>query len=375
MTIKNLINSEILKLPLIRNEEDFPDYIRKTLQNYLSILNSSEGRLSDTIKSRIDLIMNLSYGLIDAVEEYYLGHVYKAYKSFSTSVSSIKKYLFLQSSINLLDNQNRKISEEFYFKIRVGHRKTFSKTEMFIRPFNHRENIQTYRYSIPGLPCLYLSNNIITAWFELGCPEINSLQIARFELSNNLKKLYFGDIKQLIDYSEDKEGSTDQLLVNYLTYFPLHAVCTVKTKNEESIFKPEYIFPQLLMQWVHDENIDMIEYMSTQITYEQITKKSFFQFHNIAIPAQCFQKDGQCEILKSKINLTETITWQEIAICFPNILILQNTLKDSMNFYRLKRGLLEIELIKGKSTKYDSTIFGILEDYLIDEMQASHVDT
>jgi hypothetical protein len=58
MTIKNLINSEILKLPLIRNEEDFPDsYYRRLakiiicqgLAGIQPIVNKAE------IKSKSDL--------------------------------------------------------------------------------------------------------------------------------------------------------------------------------------------------------------------------------------------------------------------------------------------------------------------------------
>ena len=244
---------------------------------------------------------------------------------------------------------------------------------MFIRPFEQREEILTYRYSVPGLPCLYLSNNLLTAWYELGCPDINSLQIARFELDKQLNKLYFGDQRKLLEYSDIEKTESDEKIIEYFTYFPLHAVCTIKTKNKNAVFKPEYIFPQLLMQWLHDEDIDMIEYMSTQINTNQIKGIDAFQFNNIAIPAKSFAKEGVCEILKRSIRVTEPISWQNLNTANPHFATDLHTRRDK-NFYKLFRRQLNLELIKGIQSKYDSSIFGILEDYLISKMVATNIN-
>lgn len=339
----------------------------------MALINQLEGRLSDEIKARIEEIRTLCYGLIASVEEYYLGHVNKSYQHFKESTGLVKKYLSLQHQFVLYNEQTTQILEQFYFKARIGLATSYSNKEMFIRPFEQREDILTYRYSIPGLPCLYLSNNVLTAWYELDCPDINTLQISRFELHNQLKKLYFGDQRKLLVYSNSEKTESDRNIINYFTYFPLHAVCTIKTKNKNSIFKPEYIFPQLLMQWLHDEDIDMIEYMSTKVNSNQINGLGSFQFNNIAIPAKSFAKEGVCESLKASIKVTEPISWQNLNITIPHFATALNAHSNDMNFYKLFRRQLNLELIKGISSRYDSSIFGMLEDYLISKMNATNI--
>ncbi len=373
MTEKELLNSNFLELPLNRDDNDFPKYVEEYLSNYIERLKKVDGRFSKEINNRLPLITELANGLIESIEKYYIGKTAESYTLFKKAVDTIKPYLDIQ----LFNINSKDFQQEIYFKARTFQGKQLSKKDMFIRPFEHREIIPTYRYSIPGLPCLYLSSHISTAWCELDYPDINTLQISKFEIDKSFKRLYFTwniNNYRIILKTKVPNDAIDRQFLRYLTYFPLHALCSLKIKNPNSIFKPEYIFPQFLMQWIGEENIDMIEYMSTQVDYSKFnTENSFIQYKNIAIPAKKSKVNGICEILKSKIKVTEPISWQNLMSTYPTLNIPKKENNHHHDIQNMLNSVLQIELIKGKSIMYDDSIFGILENYLKNEMIADYV--
>jgi len=59
--------------------------------------------------------------------------------------------------------------------------------------------------------------------------------------------------------------------------WPLVLACSVKVKNIEDDFKPEYIIPQLLLQWVRErDDIDGISYQTTHIDFQIVYLKESF---------------------------------------------------------------------------------------------------
>jgi hypothetical protein len=378
MNDKDFIYSDFFDLPLKRDEQDFPEFIKNYLFDYLKLLRQVQGDLAPIIKERLPIITDLVYHLIKATEEYYVGKTAAAYTLFVKATEMIKEFLLIQTIVVVMDEKQERIIKRFSFKGRTSYGKSFSKKQMFIRPFEDRENLPTYRYSVPGLPCLYLSNHILTAWCELGCPDINSLQVSRFEIDKRLKRLFFALNMHTFknSFHLSRSQGFDKNFLNYITYFPLHAVCTIKVKNITSVFKPEYIFPQFLMQWISDSEIDIVEYMSTQIDYSRYKEKNLLlQFNNLAIPAKSSKEFDVCEILKSRIKVTEPISWQSLNASYPNLQFpepKEGSLENA-GFQKSSRKILPVEIIKGKSITYDKTIFGIMENYLIDHMEADYV--
>jgi len=103
---------------------------------------------------------------------------------------------------------------------------------MFHIPMNKRESIQSYRYSIPGYPCLYLANQGSLCWFECGMP--NSFFISEFRLSYKYKELNIlnlarpsRDIAWVIknNYDENNKEKDDRITKQCIgTLFFLHQI-------------------------------------------------------------------------------------------------------------------------------------------------------
>jgi hypothetical protein len=378
MTLIELLKEPILQLPLKR-EGDFSIFLKEIFSEYILLIERYNGELSDQLQQRLGEIKELISLLNNSISSYYIGNVSEAYKAFDKAVSLVQDFL-IQKPIKPNGGIGQVIVsyshlEQHYFKARTTMDFSLKREQMFIRPFEQREMIPTYRYSIPGLPCLYLSNNVLTAWYELGCPDINTMQVSRFEISAALKKFNFAWNSNFFATSLPLSPTFNMdLITNYLTYFPLHAACTVSVQNRQSHFKPEYIFPQFLMQWIRENNIEAIEYMSTQIDYRRLNNDLYkMAFKNIAIPSQTSSALGSCFILRNKIELTNPISWQNLLVSYPNLNFPSENKKET-NLFALLNSALSLELIEGKPVMYGMTAFGKIEEYLYKHMKVEHID-
>jgi hypothetical protein len=377
MKLKELLNEPLLQLPLKR-EGDFCIFLKKIFREYILLIERYDGELSEELQGCLGEIKELISFLNKSVESYYIGKVADAYTEFAKAVSLVKN-LLIQKPIKPDGGIGKVIVsyshlEEHYFKARSTVDFSLKREQMFIRPFEQREMIPTYRYSIPGLPCLYLSNNVLTSWYELGCPDINTMQVSRFEICASVSKFNFAwNSNYFVALLTHSPTVNMDLITHYLTYFPLHAACTISVKNKESIFKPEYIFPQFLMQWIRENDIDAIEYMSTQIDYKRLNNDlAKMVFKNIAIPSQTSKALGRCSILQNKIKLTNPISWQNLLVSYPNLKFPSDNKRET-NLFALINKAFSFELIEGKPVMYGMTVFGKIQEYLYKNMEAEYI--
>ena len=147
--------------------------------------------------------------------------------------------------------------------------KNYPRSRVFHTPYNLRSKVSTSRYSIAGYPSLYLGTSL-----ELCCEEIKynpyqgyalaaMFQIAKPIAHINVRVVELGvkpqdfinpelsqNFGRLISINTLKSNRTQQ---DYLLWYPLIAACSFIRTNKKDAFAPEYIIPQLLMQWVRDE--------------------------------------------------------------------------------------------------------------------------
>lgn len=93
---------------------------------------------------------------------------------------------------------------------------------------------------------------------------------------------------------------------NYILLFPVIIACMLPVTNPNDIYKPEYIIPQLLTEWVIKNEKNGIYYTSTH-------KNSYFdypdnKYENIAIPVKDPIKSNKyCNKLKSFFRITQPL--------------------------------------------------------------------
>lgn len=99
-----------------------------------------------------------------------------------------------------------------------------------------------------------------------------------------------------------------KFILAYAVIWPIIFACSVEKKYPSGKFHPEYIIPQMLLQWIaKEQKVDGIRYFSTKIVkYPNAPKVN----SNFAFPVRKLNKDGYCNHLRKLFELTEPINIQ-----------------------------------------------------------------
>lgn len=182
--ILEILSDKHFKLPFKRRQNHFPKAIKQVLDNYCAFVE----KLPDEILTQKEksIIDQLSLHLINTISEYYEGFNSKSFSIFSEGIELIRGKLEYTSPIENNYFYNYPIKT---YRIRIGDNKQYSSSEMFHIPFQLRHKVSEQRFSISGLPCLYMGNSIYASWLEMNKPKLNSFQVAKLEFTYNDLKL------------------------------------------------------------------------------------------------------------------------------------------------------------------------------------------
>lgn len=165
-------------------------------------------------------------------------------------------------------------SEVQFFRARLSENVVeFSAQDMLHIPFNKRHIVKSERFSIPGLPCLYLGNSTYACWVEMGCPADHRFNVAPVLLDNSQKVLNLTvTISSLYDFEKTKDIFSDEeaenYIINLLKLMVLTFCTSYKVQEEHRNFKSEYILSQMIMLACKNRDLDGITYYSKQIENE-----------------------------------------------------------------------------------------------------------
>jgi hypothetical protein len=238
----------------------------------------------------------------------------------------------------------------------------FGREGLFHIPFHRREIVKRQRYSIPGLPCLYLGSSLYVCWEELGRPPLHSVYAAAFQVRSHetITVLDFSQtpsavansIKGVLDF-----GSDMPKIVARAICWPVQAACSIRRRHREAPFIAEYIVPQLLLQWVTSSNegrhaeyckVNGIMYFSVNCEPDPYYPNAFLNF---VFPVREIRSNGHCPILKAKFELTHPESWEMLRDCGVG------------NAYATPNSLARIQ-VAGRTVSYQQTPFGVVEGKL-----------
>ncbi len=314
----------------------------------------------DSYENDYQMIKKVEEKILLVISHYLEGNVIASYNSFNYLMKKIDPVL---DSFKLLERDKELMPYKELYRIRLSDLPSLEMGDLFHVPYNKRRIINSYRFSIPGNPALYLGTSSYICWEEMDRPSFDEIHISKFELAEdntvNLLNISVTN-KILLSYlnkfpeEEFDERITIKTLIktinSYLILWPIIASCQIKVKERQMPFKPEYIIPQILMQHVQrNSNIDGIIFSSTRVNVNNIDPNKTI---NVVFPAKK-QIDSEkfCSTLVKKIYMTSPL---------------------SCKLYRtvIHKGLLEyeqkndLELVKGLQTIYSDSDFGFYEKAL-----------
>lgn len=289
---------------------DFLQRLDATFLSYAStIAGLDPGPLEDQVRSESPNIVTLSNDILQAIREYLLGHPGKAYTSLEHGLSAVRPH------INALQVGTPGATLPPVYRIRISAApKRFTARELFHIPFELRRLVSPQRFSIPGLPSLYLGGSAYVCWEELGRPPSSAVYIAQFRFQRpNIPLL---DMTYLPCFLEDyivncakapDPVALEAKIVAAVVCWPLLAACMTQAHDNAAPFKPEYIIPQLLLQWVTQETSWAgIRYFSTKVGNPANADLG----SNLVLPVQTLAETGLCPTLVGLFEVTSPWNWE-----------------------------------------------------------------
>lgn len=296
----NFFDSDDLKLPKswVGHSGDFIDYIKEVFNSYQKRFDKFLKDITDNwnisdeidpiekgykkkfqknilerIKERRNVANELIKGIIQSLEVYFNGRMSNSYEIFKSLLN--KGYLKDLITENVNKDDPYSPFSDLYRLRESNEDLSGSPLNLFHVPYDRREHIPTQRYSIPGFPCLYLGGSLKLCWEECNKPSkilwaakyepaCNTFRLLNLGYTPEVWKMFLSDIHNVY-ISKYKD-----LFVAHAVCWPLIAACSIKRRNHDSKFAPEYVIPQMLLQWVmeyQDEHgrIDGIRYFSTRV--------------------------------------------------------------------------------------------------------------
>ena len=211
-------------------------------------------------------------------------------------------------------------------------------------PFNLSHHTNNERYSICGLPSLYLASSAYGCWMEMNSPRIETVNIALFKPQNDIKFL------DLCYPNENELYDKHRIML-----LPIIVACDMPVKYPEANYKYEYTIPQLILEsLVKYRNEKMngqvlgIRYISvkrktTNLAYSYKSYKRLY--YNYVFPPVEIKYEGQCPVIKDNFKFIKATS------CF----YMQNVEH-------------EMPIIKKYNDKYEQGLFYRLECHLGNEM-------
>lgn len=365
MDILNTIFSKPeYKIPIEFNTDNFKEEVRKLLSSYIRELEAI-GAPEYVIK----YVKSFRRSCVFSLSNYLKGIHSNAFENFERALDALHI-----SDSRLLSTA---LGSDILFRGRENKdTKDYSDDQMYHIPLNQRGIISTQRYSFPGLPCLYAGASVYTCWVEMNRPSFERFQVATIKPSDEACKIHLYDLSNIPQRIEDLKKYKWFDEEEYLLYWPLLAICSVMVKHENDPFKPEYIFPQFLLEHILKKNKDNeivgIKYAS--IKASSICPKQFEEdwhtYVNYVFPSRSDNMQGiRCDVLNERFPIINNRSGRELQV-LTRILEIDNaktkiynlddepTKEEKIISYLQRRHIFTRD---GKKYSYALSVFGMTE--------------
>jgi hypothetical protein len=312
--LDKLFSDESLNPPFELKKDIVSDF-NERCEKFIELIEDYS--LSNNTKLKIDLLLSRVNELKDGIEiclkKFLSGDIKAAYECFELMLEPdrINKHI-LHVTVPLKSICNDK---KPLYRVRKSDVPLSTRTDIFHIPFSKRHLVSAQRYSVAGLPCLYLGTSLYVCWQEMKKPDFDKLYISAFTTEDsNSRILNFAPSLLNATYKDDESTtSLVQRKASYLTLWPLIIACSFIKKHDNSQFMQEYIIPNLLMQWISQRiqsPIVGISYFSTRMKKTKDSLKSI----NVVFPPKSTYKQTEdndySPRLSSLFDFTPPVSWQ-----------------------------------------------------------------
>lgn len=277
----NWINNEIfmdekLWAPYhIKNDIEYYDDLKSKLKIFYE-----NAKKSGADEESLKIIKRYSEKIKKAVRKYYEGKISTSHQIIKNLIKEVSTNSLAVDTVNKSKAFLGAGKEIQFFRARQSENfKHFTANDMLHIPYSKRGKTKNYRFSIPGIPSLYLGNTTYACWLELGCPSEHDFNVSPVLLDGTQKILNLAVSTRkhwyLDEYNEDRVHCWLKLIV-------LMIATSYVVEEEDRDFKSEYIVSQSIMLGCKELGLDGVAYYSKRVVSEM--------FANSAINLALFTK-------------------------------------------------------------------------------------
>ncbi len=312
MDAVDFLNSDTVDLPKTRIGA-YTDFVDHLLDEYQNQINRVVKRrfIDRAISNELKRVVPLSNAVREVVKMVIGGDRTSAYNRLDTALHELGPHLrALMPSGDMSQFVNP------MYRFRPAGQSTFYKGDLFHISFDLRHIVKPMRYSVAGLPSLYLGGSTHVCWRELGERNLATIAVSRFEAvaNTNLKVLNFGHrLPVLASYVAkvpgDFNGPTPAaaMIAANVACWPLIAACSVRVPDAKATERPEYLVPQLMLEWItRTHQFHGIRYFSTHYSEYPDDPKTYM---NYVFPAKSNSAIGYCSELCQLFKMTDPVSW------------------------------------------------------------------
>tara|TARA_R110002049_G_scaffold276108_1_gene454250 strand:- start:488 stop:1609 length:1122 start_codon:yes stop_codon:yes gene_type:complete len=349
----DFLNAPLVDLPKTRSGDfvAFMDDLFRSYIEHVKVVNQNTV-LGRVIATRLSTIQGACDALMQSLRNLVAGDRSAAYADLDMALTILGPHF---NALCPSGDMSVFVNPMYRFRP-IDATKTFERKDLFHIPFELQAIIKEMRYSVTGLPCLYLGGSTHVCWKELGQPDINTISVSRYAAvpNTNLKVLNFGHrMPVLAAYAHTEPNrfltanSENAFMAAQVACWPLVAICSIRVPDRTKNERPEYLMPQLILEWITKTRaFHGVRFFSTHYTEYIDNPKTYM---NYVFPASAITPQDYCANLKSLFELTEPKTWAQakaLPISLAGI---------SRPIYKIK-GVVDTSL---------ETEFGVAEDGLL----------
>ena len=308
-TIDSIFSKTEYQLPIVFKSDDFKTEVNRLITNYIDELSKVN---ADT--SVIEKIKKFRASCSYTLTNYLKGIHSNAFDNFEKALG----HLEIEDSMLLSST----LGADILFRGRANKDdEDYDDDQMYHIPLNKRGIITTQRYSFPGLPCLYAGASVYTCWVEMNRPSFDKFQVATLAPSEETQKMKVYDLCNIPQRLNELKLQSWFVENEYLCYWPLMAICSIKCNHDNNAFKPEYIFPQFLLEHImkgkKSEEYVGIKYASikTASICQRQFEEDWHTYVNYVFPSRSdSMSEKKCEVLNDRFKITHNRSGRELQV-------------------------------------------------------------
>ena len=305
---------EKIDVSLYHNTQEL-DFDNEYFEGMKNRLDSIISNLKDIKASPdfIDIISDYTGKLIGTIEKYYEGNIIEAQIMINNLMGDFKDDVIAVTNVNdciaFPKVPEGKKNEVQFFRARIREESSsYDAEEMLHIPFSKRSIVKSGRFSIPGLPCLYLGITSYVCWVELDSPPDHQFDVSAVRLDNSQKVLNLA-MSLLWLQGELAENNYEYESEKFVTLFKLLIIslCTsYRVKEENRNFKSEYILSQLLMLSCKNMGLDGVLYYSKRIKADKFANPAAI---NLALFASYENGKDLSPKIRDHIEISDSLNY------------------------------------------------------------------